>query len=307
MGSGCTESGNLVAAATGALTALGPAAWAEAARFDRVELFTLVAAVCADQYGLPPLSGPPAAGRGTDGTVPVPAWRARNLGASDRALLEFAEQFSVDVSSVTDDQRSALVERWGPESATVVAVVFVSDFLPRVGTVLDALGRPLPVDDGPVSAPPIWSAFDRLIRIVPRLDTVDPVTSELVRLWGARQHRCRLCQSLRSRPAVLAGADERFLGNLDDYEESGLSPFQKAALALTDAMIWRPGHIDDVVDRVRSHASADQCSELVADVTRNALNKIAVALGADAAHVEDGIEIYDIDPDGELVYGLSVD
>ena len=43
------------------------------------------------------------------------------------------------------------------------------------------------------------------------------------------------------------------------------------------------------------------------DVTRNALNKIAVALGADAAHVEDGVEIYDIGPDGTLVYGLTLD
>ena len=47
--------------------------------------------------------------------------------------------------------------------------------------------------------------------------------------------------------------------------------------------------------------------ELVLDVTRNALNKVAVALGADAAHVDDGIEVYDVEPDGSLVYGLSAD
>jgi hypothetical protein len=47
--------------------------------------------------------------------------------------------------------------------------------------------------------------------------------------------------------------------------------------------------------------------EVVLDVTRNALNKIAVALGADAAHVEDGIEVYDVEPDGTLVYGVPVD
>jgi hypothetical protein len=34
---------------------------------------------------------------------------------------------------------------------------------------------------------------------------------------------------------------------------------------------------------------------------------VAVALGADAAHVEEGIEIYDVEPDGSLVYGLSPD
>jgi len=42
-------------------------------------------------------------------------------------------------------------------------------------------------------------------------------------------------------------------------------------------------------------------------VTRNALNKIAVALGADAPHVDEGIEVYDIGPDGSLVYGVPLD
>jgi alkylhydroperoxidase family enzyme len=105
----------------------------------------------------------------------------------------------------------------------------------------------------------------------------------------------------------LAGADEALLAGVEDFEHSDLSPLQKAALALTDAMIWRPGSIEGPATRLRSEASPAQCLELVADVTRNALNKIAVALGADEAHVEDGIEIYDIGPDGGLVYGLSVD
>ena len=39
---------------------------------------------------------------------------------------------------------------------------------------------------------------------------------------------------------------------------------------------------------------------------RNAANKIAVALQADAPHVSDGVEIYDIDERGEAVYGLSL-
>jgi hypothetical protein len=45
--------------------------------------------------------------------------------------------------------------------------------------------------------------------------------------------------------------------------------------------------------------------ELVLDVARNAQNKIAVALGADDPNVESGVEIYDVNPDGTLTYGLA--
>jgi alkylhydroperoxidase family enzyme len=295
-----------------ALGSLEPAAWNEADRLERVELFTLVAGVCADQHRLPPLAVARVAS--VDGATvgPVDRWRSLpDLGDAERALLELSEQFSVDVSSITDAQRSALFGSWGVDAATAVAIVFVMDFLPRTRAALDALGWPLPPDrGGPPRRPDasgIWEALDRLMRAAPRLDGLDPVTSELVRLRGARQHRCRLCQSLRSRPALLAGADEALLTGVEDFENSDLSPLQKAALALTDAMIWCPGSMEGPAARLRSAASPAQCLELVADVTRNALNKIAVALAADEAHVEDGIEIYDVDADGGLVYGLSVD
>jgi len=143
---------------------------------------------------------------------------------------------------------------------------------------------------------------------VPALDTLDPVTSELIRLRGARQHDCRLCQSLRSRSALRAGATDATFDAVDHHAHSDLSPLQQAALAFTDAMIWTPGHLDPpVVDRLRAEADAAQQVEVVLDLTRNALNKVAVALGADAAHVEDGVEIYDVGPDGELQYGLNLD
>jgi hypothetical protein len=41
-------------------------------------------------------------------------------------------------------------------------------------------------------------------------------------------------------------------------------------------------------------------------ITRNASNKIAVGLAADTPHVNEGVEIYDLDPTGEPVYGLSL-
>ena len=50
------------------------------------------------------------------------------------------------------------------------------------------------------------------MRQVARLDTLDPVLTELVRLRGARQHECRLCGSRRSVAAIGAGAEEATSG-----------------------------------------------------------------------------------------------
>ena len=289
-----------------ALDRIDGAAWNEAERSGRVDLVELMGRVCADQHGLEPLVPPSTGARGRWRHERGDRWRSLpDLTEADRAMLDFAQQFAVDVSAITDGQRSSVFDRWGDQAATMVAVLFAMDVLPRARAALHAL------DPGAVQADladvRIWDALDGLIRAVPRLDALDPVTSELVRLRVARQHRCRLCQSLRSRPAVLAGADEPFLVDLDDYERSDLSPHRKAALAMTDAMLWTPARVGPAADRLRRHASLPQCVEVVADLTRNALNKIAVSLGADAPHVEEGIEIYDVDSDGEILYGLTID
>lgn len=308
-----TSGADLDGHARSAMTALdriAPAAWSEAGRAGWLDLAELVGRVCAVQHGLEPLAPPPTGAPGHWHHESGERWQfLADLTAADRALLEFAAQFAVDVSAITDAQRGDLFDQWGRAAPTVAAVVFTMDVLPRARAALRALVPDLGEHPAPPDADPagIWEAFDGLIRTVPRLDALDPVTSELVRLRGARQHRCRLCQSLRSRPAVQAGADEPFLSLLDDYEHSDLSLHQKAALAMTDAIIWTPGRMEAAVRRLAALASPEQCVELVADVTRNALNKIAVSLAADAPHVEEGIEIYDVDADGEIVYGLTID
>jgi alkylhydroperoxidase family enzyme len=295
----------------GTMGTIVDSAWAEATRSGRADLLELVGAVCADQHGLPPLRPP--GGRTTgrwDGARPG-LWRSlEGITPAERAALEFAEQFSVDVSRISASQRTAVFDDWGPEAATLAALVFVMDFVPRTWAALDGLASVFGTERcEPTTSHgdlPIWEALDGLIRTVPRLDALDPVTSELVRLRGARQHHCRICQSLRSRPAVLAGADELLLSELDDFESSTLSAHRRAALAMVDAMIWTPGRLDAAVDRLVANASPEQCVEVVADVTRNALNKVAVALGADAPHVQEGVEFYDIDPEGGLVYGVTL-
>jgi AhpD family alkylhydroperoxidase len=286
------------------LDRLEAAAWSEAARSGRLELMELVSVRCAEQHCLLPLLP-------TERSVSNTQQDVDGLSSGDRALLDFALQFSVDVSSVTDQQRVALNAEFGNKVANVAAVVFVIDFVPRARAALHALFGDsslsnLVVPGFAPEGPGIWDALVAFARAIPRLDALDPVTTELIRLRGARQHQCRLCVSLRSRPALLAGADEELFCEVDEYETSDLSPLQKAALALTDAMVWTPARVDSSASRLRNLATTEQQAEVVLDVTRNALNKIAVALGADAAHVDEGIEIYDLDARGDPIFGLTI-
>lgn len=217
----------------------------------------------------------------------------------------FAEQFAVDVTGIDDLLRAELADATGERMFAVVLAVYLGDWVPRLRVALDGLFapsawvRPQPTDGDR------WAAIEELQQAIARLDALDPVTAELVRLRGARQHRCRLCQSLRSRSALAAGADEATFAAVDDHATSDLPEAQRMALALTDALIWTPAAIpDEVLDGVRRHFTPAQAVELVLDVLRNAGNKIAVALAADDPHVAEGVEIYDIEPDGTLVYGL---
>ena len=221
-------------------------------------------------------------------------------------ITAFAEQFAVDVTQIDELMRAELAEAAGNRMFPVVMAVYLGDWVPRVRHALDALFAPA---HWPAPRPgdgDRWAVIDEFQQVVARLDALDPVTAELVRLRGARQHECRLCQSLRSRSALAAGADEATFAAVDDFAESDLTDAQKAALALTDALIWTPDGIPEAtLAAVREHFTPAQAVELVLDIMRNAGNKIAVALAADDPNVTDGVEIYDIEPDGTLTYGLS--
>ncbi len=236
---------------------------------------------------------------------------------ADRNLAgRFAERFVLDVASVTDAERQALSERFGASTFPLVQVMWVADFGTRAETALgqlfgssalDGLKTPSPGEGGDPGGG-LWTAIDDLLVEVARLDHLDPVTTELVRLRGARAHNCRLCRSRRLVPAVRAGADEATFDQIDDYERSPFPERQKVALRLTDAMVWSPAvWPSELVAQVRRAFDPAEATELVLDVTRNSANKMAVALGADAAQVAEGeLEYYDVQPDGQLVYGLAL-
>jgi alkylhydroperoxidase family enzyme len=291
------------------------AAWAGARDAGIGDLVELVGRVCQTQIGLRPLEPPPE-GRPTRwGAIDAADWRSLvDLSSVEATALRFAEQFTVDVASITPELRRQLFAELGPGAADFAAFVFVLDFLPRTMAGFEALGVGSgaawpPAVSGEATTSGLWAALDTFTRSVPALDSLDPVLTELVRLRGAREHHCRLCASLRSRPALLAGAEEStFTALLVEDETSGLHSTERAAVAFTGAMIWTPAAIPpEVVTTLRAALAEEQRVELVLDITRNALNKVAVALGADAPHVETGVEIYDVDSQGNLLYGLSLD
>jgi alkylhydroperoxidase family enzyme len=230
---------------------------------------------------------------------------------AEAVVADFAEQFSIDVSMIGDAQRSGLWSVLGDSTFDTVVQAYIADFIPRVRAGLEALGvgqEFLGWADGQIAwdhgTDPSDAVFNRFLPAVARLRGLDALTSEVVRLRGAAQHNCRLCKSLRETTALDAGGSETLYGDIEHFEASALlTDRQKAALRYVDALIWSPGHIDrGVAAGVRAHFSDAEAVELTFDVMRNASNKVAVGLGADAPRVEHGTERYLLDIDGQTVF-----
>lgn len=116
------------------------ASWDGAARSGVLALTELIAEVCADQHHLRPLAVPQRLGHGGRACGRGKEWRTLGgLTEADRTALEFAEQFSIDVSSITDRQRNEFFQRFTDKAADLAATIFVMDFLPRTWAALDAL------------------------------------------------------------------------------------------------------------------------------------------------------------------------
>jgi AhpD family alkylhydroperoxidase len=136
-------------------------------------------------------------------------------------------------------------------------------------------------------------------RAAVRIQGLDPVTTELVRLRCARIHDCRRCRSMRDDAALEAGFDEALGAKIDDYENSDLSPRHKAALRLTDAMILA-GPIDR--EDVRAHLSESEIAELLLDVVKWSVQKALVALRIEPAP-NDGLTRMAADAGGTYRFG----
>lgn len=268
------------------------------------------------------------AGHSVAGTVLVPVQHAvaAILGISstnggivtpdDRApaCVEFAEQFVVDVAGMSDAQRQAMMAAMGADAFEFVQALYVADIFTRARIGVDKLfSDPL----GPVDAAAdatgatdveLWPLLEQFMQQVALLSALDPVTTELVRLRGARVHNCRLCQSRRSVKALDAAGGTTVFDDIAADDNPDLGERDRVALALTDALVTQPGSIDAaLVSEVHAHFNVAEITEIVFDVVRNAANKIAVAFGADAPVVTEGVEFYDIDAAGEVVADVDID
>ena len=252
----------------------------------------------------PPAAAPPLA---EEKAAALPAWATSPLfDDTERACLAFTEQFVMDVGGMTPELVQPVLAHFGDRVGAFVQALFLLDVSQRMQMVLERIfDRPAGV--GPPARPgagdvDLWGPIEDMLRVVARLQALDPVTTELVRLRGARQHQCRICQSRLSLSALDAVGDRAVLDQVDRYEQSELPEREKVALRLTDAVITQPSTVDEeLAAAVRRHFSPAETVEIVCDVARNATNKVAVALGADAAVVSDGVEYFDVDDRGEVV------
>lgn len=142
---------------------------------------------------------------------------------------------------------------------------------------------------------------------VVRSPLLDPVTTELVRLRCARQHDCRICQTLRLGDAARSGADDDVTAQIDHYEDSTLSERHKVALRIVDAFIWRPVDLSEaLVAQAHEHFTDAELSELLVDITKWSTQKVHVALGTDGADRltvnEHGISYFDFTADGQVAF-----
>jgi len=244
----------------------------------------------------------------TVGLEPLPFESPDGARVENATLVaEVAEQFSTDVSALSAEQRGGFLAAFGAKAFHVAALMFIADFVPRVRAGFDALGLPGFAD------PDVWDAIgdpvdllvNKFTSTVGALRELDPLTTEIVRLRGAVAHNCRLCKSLREGAALEAGGSEDLYSQIELFETSTLFDERyRAALRYVDALLWAPAHISaDVAAGVHAHFSDAEATEITLDVMRNAINKIAVALGGDAPRVAEGIEVYQLGFDGMPVYG----
>ena len=129
-------------------------------------------------------------------------------------------------------------------------MIWIGDVAPRLYAVLDQLFGPsewptprrYPVRD-------VWGVIDEFMRAVARHAALDV---DHHRAGAVARGSCSTTAGCASPAAqwrrISAGADEATFSAVDHYEKSDLPEATKAALALTDAIIWTPSAVpDDVV------------------------------------------------------------
>jgi AhpD family alkylhydroperoxidase len=246
------------------------------------------------------------------------------FSAAEQDVVDFAEQFVIEVGGTTEEMREGLTARFGVDGArALVTAIYVVEFTQRLQLIAARL-----LDDGFAAVPAGSSAvtdfaaadfaaadfaaadasaaglLDAYQAAVVRGSALDPVTTELVRLRCARTHHCRICQTLRLADSRAAGVDEDMTATVDFYERSDLPERAKVALRVTDAFITQPSPLSGVVaGQARASFGPGELASLCLDITKWSTQKIKVALGTDGADRlvtdADGVALFGFDSGGQ--------
>lgn len=136
---------------------------------------------------------------------------------------------------------------------------------------------------------------------VARLDDVDPLTVEVLRLRVARLHDCRRCQAVRYDTALDLGVDDELTAAIDDPGHAGLPDRLVVVLRLVDTMLLTPSSVDPGLrDELARHFTPSQVAHLLLAITRFSVNKALVALQVDAP-LGEGTTVLSVAPDGSTV------
>lgn len=249
---------------------------------------------------------------------------------AEQDVIDLTEQFVIDVGGTTEEMRAGLTARFGADGAReLVTAIYVVEFTQRLQLIAprllgDAAAAPAssPAAAGSLAAASSAAAsslaaaglsaaagvspaglLNAYQAVVVRGSTLDPATTELVRLRCARTHHCRICQTLRLADARAAGVDEDMTAKVDRYERSDLPERAKVALRVTDAFITRPELLSDAeAGQARASFGPDELASLSLDITKWSTQKIKVMLGTDGADRlvtdADGVALFGFDADG---------
>ncbi len=134
--------------------------------------------------------------------------------------------------------------------------------------------------------------------ILPQIDR------ELVRLRAGNYHHCEYCKSIRieldGAPVVSRDLESR----IANYEESDLTPGQKAALAYADAHMQEPTRVDRALrDRLHENYTTEEIIQITLEVSCWNYQKLLVALALDPRANDEYITLVSIDDHGVIHHG----
>jgi alkylhydroperoxidase family enzyme len=232
----------------------------------------------------------------------------------ERECLAFAEQFVIDVRSLTENNLALLRPHFPAEQLPeFVMALYVTECTQRLEMLAPLLldapphtpPRTTPADSAEARFAGLLQAMDAYQESVVRANALDAVTTEMVRLRCARTHNCRFCKTLRLENSVAAGVDDAMTAKIDFYERSDLDERTKIALRVTDAFITRPDTLTEaVISQARAAFAPAQLAEMLLDITKWSTQKFHVAMGMDAADSlpknEQGVSFFAFDGEGRV-------